>query len=197
MGLKQPRQAHFIYGSIWAIRKESFVGFKTTVSPFGSIVSDSELGIRLSQSGKKVVLDHSVEVTHLKKYSFFGLLKNDFAVPFCFAQMLVRYRPALSILEQERFSHASFGQVAATALAFVSLTTLTVAFFLQSGQVLIAGIALLLLFYLYWSPFLSKVSRKGFMFLLKTVLLKPLDASVMFCGMVAGFTYSFSSKLKK
>jgi len=40
-------------------------------------IEDIELGYRLSRAHKKLVLDPSISVKHLKKWSFFGLVKTD------------------------------------------------------------------------------------------------------------------------
>ena len=40
-------------------------------------VEDIELGYRLCRAGHKVVLDRNLQVTHLKKWTFWGLVKTD------------------------------------------------------------------------------------------------------------------------
>jgi len=40
-------------------------------------IEDIELGYRLIASGRKIILDRSVQVTHLKRWTFWSLLKTD------------------------------------------------------------------------------------------------------------------------
>lgn len=187
---KQPRQNAFLYGSLWAIRRDDLIFFDPISEPFGSLVSDSEMGLRLSKQGRTLILDHTLEVQHLKVYSFLKLLKNDFIIPFLFAGMFLSYfrhfRP-----ENRRFSHASLEQTAATALAFASPCVLALAILLRS-PLWVWGLPLAgwTLFYFHWFPFLNRVrGHRGFLFVLQTVLFLPLDAAVMFCGMLSGFLY--------
>jgi glycosyltransferase involved in cell wall biosynthesis len=190
----QPRRSRFLYGSIWAIRRESLVPFEPIVEPFGSLVSDTELGLRLAGEGKAVILDHEIEVDHRKKYTFLRLMKNDFVIPFMFSLAFLKYAPRECRVREGRagvsFSHASLGQTAAAASAWLSV--LSAALFLKTGSfpailMTAAGLAHV---YLFWAPFLFRLSKsKGFIFSLRAALLILPDAAVMFTGMLAGFIY--------
>lgn len=191
---KQPLRSRFLYGSIWAIRRESLVPFDPISEPFGSLVSDSELGIRLAREGKTVILDHGIEVDHLKEYTFFKLMRNDFVIPFMFSLAFLRYASREFFFREpgrtRSFSHATLDQTAAAAAAWLSF--LAFAVYLGRGTVpalAIAGAGLFFV-YLYWIPFLIRLLKsKGFFFSLKAALLIPLDAAVMFTGMLTGFIY--------
>ncbi len=61
-----------------AIRRpvfESLSGFDETYSR--PAIEDIELGYRLFQTGSKVLLDHDLAVQHLKRWTFWGLVKTD------------------------------------------------------------------------------------------------------------------------
>src|SRR6266568_4469370 len=58
-----PDRVSFLYGSLYALRRESFEEHDTR-----TLLPDTELGQRLHRAGKEVYLDKSLEVVHLKKY---------------------------------------------------------------------------------------------------------------------------------
>ncbi|OGW72370.1 MAG: hypothetical protein A2Y02_00880 [Omnitrophica bacterium GWA2_52_12] len=182
---KQSSRSRFLYGSICAIRRERLIRFIPIASPFGSLVSDSELGFRLRANGRRILLDHQLEVEHLKRYSLASLLANDFAIPFLFSMMLWRYGWSPATAKSGRFSHASLGQAAANALSFAALYSWCA---LAAGKswAAVAIVAPLGVFG-YWFIFLIRVLRnRGKNFFLKTLFFLPLDGAVMFCGMMAG-----------
>ncbi len=187
---KQPSNSRFLYGSLWAIRRDCLIEFKPISWPFGSLVSDSELGILLRRRQKKIVLDHGLELEHLKHYTFWRLLKNDIAIPFLFAVMLFKYGWSPSARKTGRFSHASFGQVLANTLAFGAVFSL--AAFLNHPQLAWLGLAIFCAagVFVYWQNFLGGLLRsRGRKFFARAAAFLPLDGAVMFCGMAAGFFY--------
>ncbi len=195
--LRQPSESHFLYGSLWAVRREDMIFFRPIRRPFGSLVSDSEAGMRLRRRGKRVVLDHALEVDHLKRYTFLGLLKNDFVIPFLFSLMLVRYGGLRNLFSRSRFSHASAGQaLAMTAAPCAVISALLFCFFRQPAFFW-ASAALFIFFYIYWLPFIAGMRGRGAGFRVSAALFKPLDAAVMFSGMTAGFFYSLSGFFRR
>jgi hypothetical protein len=72
-------QAHTFFGACGAIRREPFVavgGFDAGRYPRPSI-EDIELGGRLVRNGVSIVLDRELQVTHLKGWRFWSLLRTD------------------------------------------------------------------------------------------------------------------------
>jgi len=186
----QKKYSDFVYGSLWAIRRTSLIEFNPIIQPFGSLVSDSEMGFQLSRAGRKIILARHIRVKHIKPYTLTGILKNDFVIPFCFAQILIRYGAAQP-LQNKRFSHVSVWQTMFTVIAFFAL------FLLVSGRFFPAAL-FLLLFFAYWSQFLLHLYRsRGLGFTLKAILLTPIDAAMMFCGTVAGFGYALFNPAEK
>ncbi|MBI3306178.1 MAG: glycosyltransferase [Candidatus Omnitrophica bacterium] len=182
---KQPAQSAFLYGSLWAIRKNDLVEFDPVSIPFGSLVSDSEMGMRLNRAGKTVLLDHQLEIEHFKKYTFLKILRNDFVIPFMFSQMFLVYADFKKIRDSRGFSHTRTGQVITSFLAFAGFLSFFAGWFLLASAALAAVI-------FYWFPFLKFLMKKrGIIFTLKTAIFLPLDAAVMFCGMMAGFGFAF------
>jgi len=156
------------------------------------------MGMHLKSQGKEIVFDREIEVRHLKKYSFESLLRNDFVIPFLFSLMFLKYRNQSHWYRTRQFSHATIGQVFATGLAIVSLLSV-VGTVVTANRILGFGACVLLgVFYFLWKGFLLRVAKtKGIFFFVQTVLFLPLDAAVMFCGMVSGFLFGFSKPLGK
>lgn len=180
---KQQKHSDFIYGSLWAIRKTSLIEFNPITKPFGSLVSDSEMGFQLTHAGKKIILDRHIQVKHIKPYTFTGILKNDFVIPFCFAQILIRYR-AKNTAQNKRFSHVSLWQTIFSGVAFLALFSLTLGGLFQASL-------LMLVFFAYWSKFSMQLYRsRGLGFTLGAILFTPIDAAIMFCGAASGFSYA-------
>ena len=187
---RQGRDARFLYGSYWAIRREALIPFEPISEPFGSLVSDAELGVRLRADGKTIILGHDLEVLHLKDYSVWGLLANDFKIPFMFAQLFSRYGHASPWFRGGGFAHISLAQVG-SVLAAAGLAVVTLASSWLPRNAVLAGMAAcLLLFYGFWLPFLVRLTRNGAGFVLAAVLFLPLDACCMFAGMTAGFGHA-------
>lgn len=72
------RQACTFWSGCGAIRREVFLqhgGFDESYDR--PAIEDIELGYRLQQAGCKLVLDRDIQVKHLKRWTFWGLLKTD------------------------------------------------------------------------------------------------------------------------
>jgi glycosyltransferase involved in cell wall biosynthesis len=72
------REACTFWSGCGAIRKPVFLevsGFDESYNR--PAIEDIELGYRLNREGKKLLLDTSMLVKHLKRWSFFGLIKTD------------------------------------------------------------------------------------------------------------------------
>ncbi len=183
----------FLYGALFAVRKKDMVYFEPLSEPFTfTPVSDSELGLRLADEGKLLLLDAGLEVEHLKHYSFLSLLRNDFIVPFMFMRLLLSRFQESSWASERRFSHASLSQVAAVFSSALLWGAASV--FVLTGEKAFVWLAAAaaLGFYGYWLPFLIKARSAGAVFVLKSFLFLPADAFVMFAGMVSGFFYSLA-----
>jgi hypothetical protein len=72
------REACTFWSGCGAIRREVFLehgGFDESYER--PAIEDIELGYRLFQAKRKLVLDPRIQVKHLKKWTFWGLLKSD------------------------------------------------------------------------------------------------------------------------
>jgi hypothetical protein len=71
-------QASTFWSGCGAIRRRVFMqhsGFSLEYKR--PAIEDIELGYRLYRAGQKVVLDRKIQVTHLKQWTFWGLVKTD------------------------------------------------------------------------------------------------------------------------
>lgn len=87
-------------------------------------IEDIELGYRLQQAGHKVMLDHDLTVKHLKRWTFWGLVKTDIfdrGIPWTELILRDRHMPNdLNLQLSQRVSVAlAFLLVAVTAAAAI------------------------------------------------------------------------------
>ncbi|MGH7178070.1 MAG: glycosyltransferase family 2 protein, partial [Tepidisphaeraceae bacterium] len=92
-----PGEAATFWSGCGAIRRSVFWeagGFDPTY--IRSCIEDIELGMRLRRSGRRIVINKQVQVTHLKKWTLWGLIKSDFrdrAVPWTVLILRQRHLP--------------------------------------------------------------------------------------------------------
>lgn len=140
-------QACTFWSGCGAIRKSVFLehsGFDESYRR--PAIEDIELGFRLVRAGRKIVLDRALQVKHLKRWTFFNLLKTDIldrGIPW--TELILRDRKMpndLNLHLSERIS---------VALAFLLLAASTVGAFIYGGYFLTPLFALV--FFLlgtYW-----------------------------------------------
>jgi len=171
-----PNEADFIYGSFFAVRKEDF-RFRLNIKRY---VEDTELGLRMIQSGLKIAHEKDLQVIHLKKYSFFSLLKNDFLVPFFWTRLFIQFGGLSNVLRKRRFCHAGAAQLSAVAASFLSVPAL--------GLMPPLGGVLILASVLFSMNFhLRTYSKFGPAFTVKSIVFTWLDQLVMAAGILLGF----------
>jgi GT2 family glycosyltransferase len=116
---KLPKHVEFIYTSAAAVRREAFPGFGQERTG----VEDTEMGIRLSQAGHIILLCDGLAVTHLKEYTFWSFIKNDFNVPRQWAKIFLRNFSLGGIVKKRGFAHARPTQIAGLCLASAAVLT--------------------------------------------------------------------------
>ena len=157
------RQASTFWSGCGAIRREVFVaqgGFDE--SRGRPAIEDIELGYRLILSGRKIMLDRDLQVTHLKRWSFLGIVKTDIfdrGIPWTELILSRRFMPNdLNLRFSQRFS---------VVLAFL-LAALTGLFVAQDGAQML--IPLLAIFFLmlagWWTEIRNLVSPRRALILL-------------------------------
>jgi glycosyltransferase involved in cell wall biosynthesis len=100
-----------------AIRRDIFLEHSGFSEDYGRpSIEDIELGYRLIRDHQKIILDSSIEVTHLKKWTFWNLLKTDIldrGIPW--TQLILRDRTMPNDLNLE------ISQRVSVALVFILL----------------------------------------------------------------------------
>ncbi len=201
------REAGTFWTGCGAIRRDVFValgGFDESYR----MIEDIELGVRLRRAGYRVWLCPDIQVTHLKRWTFVGLLRSDIfdrAVPWTKLMLRERHVPAdLNVDARGRLGAlAAWGLVvclvlgcgwplfwAGALLALVALVALNAElyrFFARRGGLRFAvGAAGLHTLYLLYSSLVFAViagpawcARHGLALLLLATLLKGLAWSVV------------------
>jgi glycosyltransferase involved in cell wall biosynthesis len=71
-------EASTFWSGCGAIRREVFLGLSGFDATYKRpAIEDIELGYRMRQAGGRILLDRDLRVRHLKRWSFWGLLKTD------------------------------------------------------------------------------------------------------------------------
>lgn len=181
----QSCEVNFLYGSICAVRARDFMPWPEKFLG----VEDTELGMKMVHQGKKLTFMAELEVEHLKNYSLFSLLKNDFLVPFGFARCFwlfkgwQAYIPFFNLVKEVEFSHIKPFQVY-SLLTVMSLLILTFFVPYQVGLSLL-GLFLLLNGRFFW--FIAKVHSP--LFFIFSVGWTFIDQIFMFLGAICGLIY--------
>jgi len=180
-----PRFVDFLYGSIIAIRKDSFLKFNENFR----ITDDTELGQRYKKLNKKIMLNPALEVKHLKKYNFKTIIKNDFYVPFWWTKSFILHNGIKDVFQKGRFSHARLDQIASIGVAFLIMMS---AIFFKNPPMRLAFFTFISIFLiLNFKFFLFLQKEKGVLFLVKAVFFTYFDMLVMGLGVVTGILKHF------
>jgi glycosyltransferase involved in cell wall biosynthesis len=71
-------EASTFWSGCGAIRRQVFLELSGFDANYGRpAIEDIELGYRMRQAGRGIVLDHDLRARHLKKWTFWGLVKTD------------------------------------------------------------------------------------------------------------------------
>ena len=153
------REACTFWSGCGAMRRNIFLehgGFDESYER--PAIEDIELGTRLFQAGEKMILDRDIQVTHLKKWTFWGLIKADvFDRGIPWTELILRDRQMPNDLNLQ------LSQRVSVALAFV-LTGMALFGTVYWGGAFLAPLFALMFLVLarFWGEAVSKrESRKG------------------------------------
>ena len=183
-----------------AVRHKVFVefgGFDATRYRHPSI-EDIELGYRLSLGGQKIRLNKQLQVKHLKKWTFRSLLKADIvhrAVPW--TKLIIKSRHLPGDLNLTTGARVSAGLVGLMSMILVILAlqsakvlpTMAVSFHARLAELAVLAAVVIALVALNWGVYSYFVSKRGWWFVVRVVLmhwLYYLYSGVVFmtCGTV-------------
>ncbi|MCX5696757.1 MAG: glycosyltransferase family 2 protein [Candidatus Omnitrophica bacterium] len=185
-----PEKVTFLFGSIYAIRKESAVICNNHYK-FGE---DTAYGQQLVSCGRQIAFLNDLEVTHLKKYNFFSLLKNDFRIAFYWANILIKYKGWEQLGKNKiGFAHSPVEQLISVVLAFLISLCVFVPL-LRNLKFLAASFCLVILWLVLNLRFFWFLFReKGLLFILGSIFLTFLDNIVMASGIILGLVFGLTS----
>jgi glycosyltransferase involved in cell wall biosynthesis len=169
-------EVNFLYGSFCGVKRSEFIPWPT----FPRLGEDSHLGYLLSMRGKKILLINSISVTHLKRYSLFSILMNDFRISENFTILFLSYKRWRTLFTNEKFGHTSKNQKSSLVLA--SLGTLL--FFNLNPAMMIPVILWLVL---NLDFFQTLYFKRGTIFLLKSIIWTYFDHLIYSAGILKGF----------
>ena len=135
------RDASTFWSGCGAIRREVFLAHSGFDESYDRpAIEDIELGYRLSRAGRRIVLDPALTVKHLKRWTFWGLVKSDIVdrgIPW--TELILRDRHMPNDL------NVQLSQRVSVALVFVLLGLSTFAAVRWGGAFLTPLFALLFL----------------------------------------------------
>lgn len=188
------REITFIYGSIHARRRSVHFPYEKMVHPY---TEDTEMGQYLVSIGRKIAFMPELEVIHLKKYSLFSFIRNDFRVPYNWADIFLKNKGWRQFGKKSSgFAHSPKWQLASVALA--PLVTASVFAALFFGASFTIAPALFALWLMLNGRFLLFLFREaGAAFGICGIAVTFIDNIVMACGIFCGFIASICNSLVK
>ncbi len=178
---KLPGRVNFLYGSIFAIRRRALVSYDHDVP----VADDTAFGQKLISEGRQIAFLRELEVVHLKKYRFASWLKNDFRIPFDWAQIFVRYQGWRQLGKHRTgYLHAPREQLVSVVLAPAILLLGFSAFSKPGPLPLLTFIGLWLFLNIPFLRFLTR--QRGALFGIRSVFATFFDHLVMAAGITCG-----------
>ncbi len=177
----------FLYGSLIAVRRRDFFPFDESYR----MTDDTELGQRYQSRGYRIRLERGLEIEHMKQYSAWSLVRNDFRVPFWWAKTFWRYGGFPKVWRKRCFAHARVDQLASIACVYFVLVNFLTGWWpgLFGGLLVWGGLN---------AHFLSFLNReRGSSFFLRAVGVTFFDQIVMGAGALSGLIFFFFTKSSK
>lgn len=176
---------NYIYGSFCATRRSGYVSWPETLR----LTEDSLWGYKQKSLGLEIHCLKDIQVTHLKDYNFFSLIKNDFNISSYFAKSFIEFNRWNTLYTDEAFGHTSKTQKISVGLAALSSLSLLI------------NPVVSLSFFLIWlicnGTFFKFIhTNKGLSFTLKSITWYFLAYNVYFLGICHGTASHLSNRSK-
>lgn len=187
---KLPEKITFLYGSLFALRRKVVNENESDID----IVDDTVLGQRLFASGKEIAFVKELEVEHLKKYNLLSFIKNDFFIPFYWAQIFIAYKGWNQLFKNKTgFAHSPKEQLISVITAPGCVLAGMLGLFYHET----APVSLLL--FLTWvilnvGFIYFLIRERGLLFGIPAFFVTFLDNIVMALGIICGATAAFNKK---
>jgi hypothetical protein len=150
-------------------------------------IEDIELGMRLSQSGARILLDPAVQGKHLKHWSLWGMLRTD---------LIVRGIPWVGLLLEHRGSPSAIGLNLGWRHRLTAMTCLALVPAAALRNVWLAVAALALLVALNFSFYGLLVRRQGLARAIVGIGLHVLHQAVAVAAVPLGVLVFYSRRWK-
>lgn len=184
--LGMPEYIETIYGSLFAIRKKTFIennGFDEVFR--GASIEDAEFGLRLARKGHKIRLMKGLGYHHLKNISSAGLLANDFTRAADRAKFLFRERLFRRVFEKRRFISTPFNTILAAVCSPLIFGAFFSYFFWYAGVFVLAS--LLVIFLILNAQYFFFIStRRGLLLLAGLYFFLIFDYLFIVLGIIYG-----------
>jgi glycosyltransferase involved in cell wall biosynthesis len=177
-----PERVSFIFGSLWGMRRSAVLRESCDMR----YTPDTEYGQQLFQSGKTIAFSRDLDAVHLKKYTFWSLVVNDFRVPFSWAQLFMRFKGWKQLGKNKTgFAHSPKEQLFSVCLAPIIFLLTVTAFFAAAANLWLYP--LLIIWLILNFQFLAFLhSEKGVLFSLKSAVMTLADQCIMALGIFCG-----------
>lgn len=150
-------------------------------------IEDIELGARLRAAGRRIILDPAIQAKHLKRWTFTGLLRTDFAqraIPW--TRLILRSGKLPNQLNLEVSQRVSVGLVGLSSVA-------AAAGLLDVRAILPAAVALVLVVFLNLPFYAFMRAKRGWAFAAAVIPLHLLYFFYSGAGFVAGAALALCS----
>lgn len=192
--VNSPENFDWFISGIGAIKREAFFNLKGFDPTFYTKTGggDLEFGRRLAESGKKIFLDKGLQTQHLQKYTFWGLLRNDYNRSKGWFKLVVEKKMVPYVIRTLRIANIYPAFIISVIVSLIFLFSL---FLLPFSKIFLIStfLSLLVYFILNYSLFRFFQREGGIGFLLKVIPLSLLDHLVSGFGVIMG-CISYSSQ---
>ena len=185
--INSPENFDWFISGIGAVKREVFFevkGFDTTFqTKTGG--GDLEFGRRLKESGQKILLDKGLQGEHLKPYTLWGLLRNDYNRSKGWFRLVVGKKMVWQVIKKLRIANIYPSFIISVLASFVFLFSLVLSPFFKIFFILtiLSALGYLIINYPLYKFFRQK---GGTGFLLKALPLSSVDHLVSGFGVIMG-----------
>ena len=188
-----PKEVSFLYGSIFAIRERVLNKYKN--NSVAQIADDTEIGQRILTQGHQIHLLKSLQVIHLKTFTIWSLIKNDWQIPYDWAKIFLKFQGWKQLGKYHTgYAHAAKSQIVSLLLVPNIWFLLLLSLFVQS-LVVIPLVLILGWLMINRGFFIFLYRKKGLNFLIPALIFTFLDHLVMFAGVMTGSIVYFITRI--
>jgi glycosyltransferase involved in cell wall biosynthesis len=173
--------------SIGAIKRDVFFGLKGFQTTYSTLAGggDLEFGRRLKETGHRILLDTTIQGKHLKRYTLWSLLRNDYVRGRGWFQFAVGRKVLWYVISKVRIANIYPCFIISVLVSLLFLLSLVLSPFFRISLLLAAFFALVY-FIVNYRLFRFLRRQAGLGFLLKAIPLSFVDHLVAGFGVVRG-----------